>query len=225
MNDIQMDTISMTIRRRLARIGGVAINAALLVWFASSAAGQDAATSFQRSHKTFNTLGHPKAKGAYLTIGYPDSWAALEGNRPNIVQKFVSDQGRGFEMALILTKSLPLPAGTVVTEADKRDAFSVASLREYVPPGGTLLAAKATQIEGEPAGIVEYRLVGERVGVQIPTYGWALFFFEGTTFVSVQFSVGRPGASDQEAASRMAAFKPLFLLMANSIMFPAKWNR
>lgn len=55
-----------------------------------------------------------QAKGVNFTISYPNSWRAAEGERPNILQKFVSEGGHGLEM-MILTKDLPSPPGTVLT--------------------------------------------------------------------------------------------------------------
>jgi hypothetical protein len=43
----------------------------------------------------FSTKGHAKAKGVSLSIVYPENWAAAEGERLNIVQKFVSEGGHG----------------------------------------------------------------------------------------------------------------------------------
>lgn len=70
-------------------------------------------------HITFNTEGHPKAKGVNLTLAYPKSWRADEGLRPNIVQKFVSEGGRGLEIMMIITKELPLPTGRVLTTQEQ----------------------------------------------------------------------------------------------------------
>src|SRR3712207_8254560 len=37
----------------------------------------------------------------------PSGWRAGEGERPNIVQKFINQSGSGLEMVMILTKALP----------------------------------------------------------------------------------------------------------------------
>ena len=56
------------------------------------------------NRSSYNTEGHPKAKGIGFTIEYPNSWRAVEGARPNIVQKFVSERGKVFETAMIITR-------------------------------------------------------------------------------------------------------------------------
>jgi hypothetical protein len=172
---------------------------------------------------SFSTKGHPKAKGVNFTIAYPSSWAAAEGDRPNVVQKFVSNGGRGLESVVIITKELPLPAGTVLTKQDLRDLFTLEELREGVPDGALFVGAKSTEIEGIPAGILEYVILGERTGVELVIHTWALNFISGTILVQVQFAVAGSVESEHDVSRRMASFKPLFILMANSIVLPDEW--
>ena len=176
------------------------------------------------SRTTFSTKGHAKANGVNFTIAYPNSWAAAEGERPNIVQKFVSEGGRGLEMAMIITKELPLPPGTVLTTEDLKELFSPSELRGMLPSEAIFVDARSTRIEAEPAGILEYTMRVERAGMTWLTHAWTLTFVSGNTLVQVQFHVGGPATSEKDVARRMAAFKPLFTLMANSIVFPDKWT-
>jgi hypothetical protein len=53
---------------------------------------------------------------------------------------------------------------------------------------------------------------------------WTLNFVYDKTMVQIQFSVGGLAGSEGEISRRMAAFQPLFMLMANSIVFPNKLN-
>lgn len=174
----------------------------------------------------FNTKNHVKSKGAEFTIAYPNSWVSKEGDRPNIVQKFISENGRGLEMALILTNAIPLHNGVRLTRNELKELFTPTELREIVPSGARLIEAKATEIEGEPAGIIEYALRMERAGESVIMQSWSLIFAYNGTFVQVQFSVGVPDISGgyELAQQRMDDFKPLFHLMANSIIFPEKWT-
>ena len=92
---------------------------------------------FARGYKrVFRTAGHPKAKGVDFQISYPASWRRSEGERPNIIQKFVSENGRGLEMAMLMVKDLPTPPGYKVTRADLDNLFSEKELRGMVPAGG-----------------------------------------------------------------------------------------
>jgi hypothetical protein len=190
--------------------------------FAQSA---DATRKFLDGHRaTFSTRDHLKAKGVNFTIAYPSGWLASEGERPNIVQKFVSEGGRGLEMAMIVTKELPLPAGTIVTDEDMREIFSPAGLQEMLPTGAVFVGAQSTEIEATPAGILEYSMRSERAGMTVLIHAWTLNFLYAQTLVQVQFQVAGSTQSAEEVVRRMATFKPLFVLIANSIVFPDKWS-
>jgi hypothetical protein len=190
----------------------------------STAQSADPAREFlDGNRRTFSTKDHPKAKGVNFTIAYPSSWAAAEGERPNIVQKFVSGGGRGLESVMIITKELPLSPGAVLTEEDMRDLFTLSELRGMLPDGAIFVGAQSTEIEGTPAGILEYVIRGERAGVEFQIQTWTLNFISGKILVQIQFGVGGPTRSDIGVSRRMAVFKPLFVLMANSIVLPDKW--
>lgn len=76
------------------------------------------------SHLTFQgQLGeyhsiadHPKAKGVNLKIKTPKGWEVKEGDRPNIVVKFV----KGTENYLVMVKDLP----TFFSKSQARELFS-----------------------------------------------------------------------------------------------------
>lgn len=170
----------------------------------------------------FSTRRHAKAKGAVFTIKVPKSWAILEGERPDIVQKFVSKSGKGLEMALIVTKSIPndVPFG----EADIREALSPGGQWAMLPKGATLIAAKSSLIEAEPAGLTEYTMQLQRADYDIHMHIFALTFFQRRTMVQVQFQVGGLPSQRAQVDRQFQAFRPLFQLMMNSIVFDEKWK-
>lgn len=173
----------------------------------------------------FSTSGHPKSKGLNMTISYPRNWKAMEGERPHIVQKFVSKGGNGMEMALIMTKPLPIPSGTIISDNELKEFFSPAEMRDLVPPGATFIAAKPTQIEGLPAGILEYTMRGERAGEAVDFRTIVYTFIYGTNLVQLQCMVSTGRLSTSTAlARRMAEFNQLFFLMTNSIVLQDRYR-
>jgi len=173
----------------------------------------------------FSTAGHSKSKGLNMVMSYPSSWKAMEGERPNIVQKFVSDAGRGLEMVMIITKNLPLAPGESLSIDELREILSPAQLKEMLPQGATLIGAKSTSIEGVPAGMLEYRLQQERAGISLSMQFVSYIFFSGATMVQLQCGVTIGQSTSIAALSqRMKEFKPLFFLMANSIVLQDKWK-
>ena len=209
------------------KIDRIAICIAFLVLLPSSSLAQDAdpAREFlDGNYTTFSTQGHPKAKGVHFTIAYPNSWAAEEGIRPNIIQKFTSEGGRGLDSAMIWAGALPFPAGTTFTDAELKEFFTSTELRDIVPEGAKFINAKQTRIEGLPAGILEYSLRGERAGMVIDTQVIFYIFIHRSTMVQLQCAVSGVADAQENISRRMAALKPLFTLMANSIVIPDKWT-
>jgi len=170
----------------------------------------------------FSARGHVKAKGAVFSLKVPKSWAAFEGERPNIVQKFVSERGKGLEMVLVVTKSIPgnIPFG----RDDIRDLLSSDGQTEMLPEGATLIAAKPSMIEAEPAGVMEYTMQTQRGAYHIYGHVLALTFFQGRTMVQVQFHVGGMPSDHVRIERQFSDFRPLFELMINSIVFEDKWQ-
>jgi hypothetical protein len=205
----------------------------LLLFLAATVAAQShdpLAAFLEGNRQTFSTMDHPKSKGVYFTISIPEGWTAEEGERPNIVQKFTGPRelipGRGpiTPTIMIITKELPLPPGTVVTPADLRDLYSPSGLEEMVRAGAVYINAQSTTIEATPAGILEYTVDQSRAGIGVHLQAWTLIFMQQSTMVQVQFAVGGTSGSDQLVSRKMGDLKPLFIAIANSIVFPEKWT-
>jgi hypothetical protein len=189
-----------------------------VVSHALCASPQETVREFQEGKfYKFSVLGHAKAKGTNFSIKYPQSWMAKEGERPNVVQNFVSDNGKGLEMAMILTKTIPPEE-----PFSQADILSTQGLASFMPQGGKLLRTSSTKIEGEPAGLFEYTHRQQRAGMEIEMHYMGLAFFQGRTLVTVMCSVY--GSSAGEASRRFELFRPLFSIMMNSIIFDGKWK-
>ena len=184
------------------------------------------AKEFLDGNKTkFSTAGHPKAKGVNMSLYYPRSWVAQEGERPNIVQKFVGKGQDALAIALIHISSPPFPAGTSISPSELEEILTPDNLKDMLPDGATLISAKSTKIDGLPAGILEYSQRLENAGMTLKGQSISYIFVVGTTMIQFQCSVlSAPTSSSHALASRMDEFKPLFFLMANSIVLADQWT-
>lgn len=63
------------------------------------------AASAQALKSKFDSKGHPKAKGVWLSIRYPQSFEMEEGERPNIVKKFSGNYQGVFTLLMVQVKS------------------------------------------------------------------------------------------------------------------------
>ena len=121
---------------------------------------QNPGEEFARNYiHTYKTKGHPKAKGLELSINYPVSWSADEGLRPHVVQKFISENGKGLEMFLIMVKNLPLPQDSIFDKKYLDEFFTVSTLKAMVPSNATFISAKPITLDAQKAGVLGSRLI------------------------------------------------------------------
>ena len=189
-------------------------------------AASDAVNEFASGHRTkYSTEGHPKSKGISMTIHYPKSWRAKEGDRPNVVQNFVSDGGQGFEIAMIQTYYTKLPAGTMMSEKEQLNLFTPSELKRFVPPEMTFISAMSTRIDRVPAGIVEYSARTESAGQVIDSQSIHYIFFYGNIMIQFHCMVAMgQGATTVALTQKMNKFRPLFTAMASSIVLMNQWK-
>lgn len=192
---------------------------------------QSAIAEFRNGQtKRFSTAGHPKAKGTSFSMKYPNSWTAKEGDRPNIIQKFQSDGGHGREIVLFLAKTFPLSSNFKPSDDDLKKLFAPANLKEIIESdqqGTIVLGSQITQIDGRPASMVDTLSKLESVGLTLHFRSIETVFFDGDKMVQVKFAVNDGIGSDtpELLEDRMTEFRPVFLLMANSIVVDGRWKQ
>jgi len=198
---------------------------ALLIAHAAQAEPRDLLAEFYPNGMLYDTTGHPKSHGAHFTIRYPANWAASEGNRPHIIQKFNNPSGSEMVMLLVV----PLPPVTSSIDLSSYGAQQ-ALLREMaqgdvVPPGAILLSLTETKIETRPALLLHYTQNIERVGIRAALEAMTLVFILDQSVVQVQGVVGGAAGRMPSAAEQMKHFKPQLLQTFNSIVIPGQWTQ
>ncbi len=181
--------------------------------------------AFARGEKElFRSLDHPKAKDIDLSIEYPRSWRASEAVRPNVVSKIFSEEGLGFEAAMILVKNLSIEE-TEVTEIDIAEAFSPEALTVSIPEGAVYIDGERTEVDGLPGAVSRYLIIKERVGLKLRMITLQYIFYFEHKFIFIQFSVAGPATqSEHLLLERYDSFQPLFIMMANSIVLHNRWK-
>jgi hypothetical protein len=170
--------------------------------------------------KKFSTAGHAKAKGIDLTIKYPADWKAAEGDRPNIVQKFVNPTST----ALVMIGTRTFPGETPSKEEVAEFLADREGVAQLVSPNSKALDFKFTKLEAEPAAIIEFMDSRERAGIQVNSRVVCLVFFRGSTVVMVHGMVGGPNSDTATASKNFESYRGLFTLMFSSIVFNDKWR-
>jgi len=183
---------------------------------AASAQSADTADFATGQAPRFASRGHAKSLGLSFTIRYPRSWRAKEGERPHILQNFLSTDGSGSNCNVGVRDR----AG--MTEAQARASIRPEALRAQLPVGLVFISGQSTTLDGVPAGEVQSRQSVNRAGSSFQARTLIMMAVPGTSFFSLTCLVG--GATEAEADRRYAAYLPVFRLIANSIVFPDQYR-
>jgi len=168
----------------------------------------------------YKTNGSGKAKGVSFSIEVPKTWIAKEGNRPNIVQKFVSESGRGFELLLVLIKDMPLQPGEKITEKDILEILNPKDIKDVLPDGSIYINSGKLTLENLPGYWVHFKMNKLRVrnSVDMETIMYIIFY--KNKMIQIQGSVITSINGKQIDNGGFKKYEKLYDLMANSFMLP-----
>lgn len=172
---------------------------------------------------TFNlTLGeyisirdHPKAKGVNLKLKVPVGWEVKEGDRPNIVKKFVND---GNTYLILIKDNITFFSRKQIRESLQEDNF----VKEFVQEATSFLKTpqiidqSVVTIDTYPA--VQFKVKGktERSGLTFPIIMkcWVVFYEDKIIFLQAM------GIDNPE----FRALEKVYSLITNSVIFPEQYN-
>ena len=175
------------------------------------------ALSAQTLTEKFDSKGHPKAKGVWMTVKYPAGWAAKEGNRPNIVQLF-SGKYEGVPTLLIIQiKS---------TEVDLEGECKILSSKEWedeltdIPTGMKASNVKKIKHETKPGFIGNTEQVIERAGKVIYSVNEVMSICHGKNLVAAWCGTSAfSNQADQgKVRKNLNALAPLCYQFFNSLV-------
>jgi len=171
-------------------------------------------------NRVFRTKNHPKAKDVDFQIRYPISWRPEEGERPNIIQKFTSENGRGLEGFNLMVMDIPIP----LTEQDLNDFFVEIELRGMTPEGGKFISAKPIVLDKHKGAMIIYDYTGQRVDITITTRNlWFITIYE-RKMIQIFCSVSALPGEESELQERFNRFEPLFKMIANTFIIQEQYK-
>lgn len=181
----------------------------------------DPVTEFTDGHKQrYTSTGSGKAKGVAFALEAPKSWKALEGNRPNIVTKFVSENGRGLEMFLVLIKTMPLESGESITEADITEILNPKDMEDMLPEGTNYISSGKFTLETLPGYWVRFDANASRGRQSIKMSSVMYTIFYKNRMIQMQGQVAASGGDGNDLNVRYKKFEKLFDLIAQSLVLP-----
>ncbi|BAN68743.1 conserved hypothetical protein [endosymbiont of unidentified scaly snail isolate Monju] len=166
----------------------------------------------------YTTNGKGKAKGVAFSIEIPKTWAAKEGNRPNIVQKFVSENGRGFELLLVLIGEIPLQLGEIITEKDVAETLNPDDIKDFLPDGSKYINSGKLTLENLPGFWVQFKINMSRLRYSVGMEGVMYVIFYKNKMIQIQGQVMTSVNGKPMDRGGLRKYEKLFDLMANSFV-------
>lgn len=171
----------------------------------------------------FSSKDNPKAKGLDFHLDLPKSWLAKEANRPNIVQKFISQNGHGSAMIMILV--LSLPDVNNVTEEDVKEITRSDEMKDMLPENAQFIDGGFIKIDNLPGYDQEYKISNMGLDKEVITHTKAYNVYYKNKMISIQCSVVSPKDEERNTDSIFMKYKELFKLVAGSLVVQSQWKQ
>jgi len=169
---------------------------------------------------TFSTEEHPKSKGINLEIKIPKSWLKQEGDRDNIVQKFISNNGTGTELILIMIKDIPGTGDNILSEDEIERYFDEDEHRKFLPQGSRYISSKNIMIDRNQGVQISFEQKVTRLDMDILMQSINYITIVKNKLIYVQCLVSED--EKEGLSSHFDRFTHLFRLIANSIVIKQK---
>lgn len=176
---------------------------------------------FHRGYNyVFRTKGHPKAKNVDFQIRYPISWLPREGERPNIIQKFTSENGRGLETVMLMVNDI----GYTPSKQEINTLFSEHGLKKMLPDGAKFISAKPIVLDNHKGGMIIFEQTMQRLDITLTMRSLQFVTIRGSKMIFVQCMVTALPGKEAELKKRYSRFEPLFRAIANSLVIQEQYE-
>jgi hypothetical protein len=155
-----------------------------------------------------------KSKGIDFLIDIPISWASKKANRPNIVRKFIAQNGYESTMAMILV--LELPDGETFSENDVKSAINREYMEASMPPNAKLKDYGFIVLETLPGYWQRYSLSAQRLRETLTMEVLAYTLFYKDKLIQIQFQV--VNSNNKDINQKFKKYEPLFDSIINSFV-------
>lgn len=159
--------------------------------------------------------GHPKAKGVSLKLRPPNGWKIEEGDRPNIVKKFVY---KGNTYLIMVTDNATFFSRDEVRELLFDDEYVNEFIEEassYLKDSETI-SKKIVTVDTYPTLVFTIRGIEEKSGYNIKfrMKNWIIFYEDKVVFLQCAGLDGK----------EFKTLESLYNLITNSVIFPEQYN-
>ena len=158
---------------------------------------------------------HPKAKEVNLKLKVPIGWEVKEGDRPNIVKKFIMDNNT---YLILIKENMTFFSRNEIKELLQDENFVNEFVQEFSSylKNCEVIDKSVVTIDTYPTILFKAKGTIERSGFTMPMIirCWAIFFEDKIVFLQA-------GGLDN---AEFRAFEQLSFLITNSVIFPEQYN-
>lgn len=179
------------------------------------------------SSQRFFCEGEGKAKGLAINFYPPLNWEEQEGNRPNVVKKWVSSDSEGAPASFLFL----VDADEVLASMTRQDLIDIFSDEAFIQEMAMmymeglsadgyetrLLTASSIRVDGEPGFQMDYVMAMKQLGIEVVLYSRQYQVVTQGKMLNMQFAF-----SSEEELNRSAG---LMFSVMNSVVLPGKWIR
>jgi hypothetical protein len=169
--------------------------------------GRPATEMLDRKTVTFTTAGHPKSGGIDVSISAPASWLQKEGERPQILQQWASQNGSGDMNISLAIKSDEGLVG--IQEKDVSELFADTKGRPFVRAEDEVLDSKIVHIDGAPSIRMDYITAREIAGHELTYFFRNYSIFQSGAMIQLSCTVARPKEERKIAEQRFSSVQDL----------------
>lgn len=163
----------------------------------------------------YQTDGTGKSQGIKINLQLPRSWAGKDGERPHIVQKWVSENGTGLEMIHLDIRDVQ---GYNPTKKEMEEFVRSGEVKDSVPDGSKYIDSGNFTLEKQTGYWLQIAMPLERAGMKM--YQDALmyqFFFRGKA-IGIMCQAGGPENEKPKINEAFKRIKPLCQQVLNSLV-------
>lgn len=171
--------------------------------------------SIQELGQYISIKDHPKAKGVNMKLKIPIGWQLSEGDRPNVVKKFVKD---GNSFIILVKDNATFFSRKEIKELLKDDNFT----NEFIHELGSKLQSlqlvnkSVVTVDNYPALLFKVSGNVERTGLRFPVIMkcWLIFYEDKVVYLQ--------SAGINNSNFNLLEF--LYTSITNSVIFPEQYN-
>lgn len=169
---------------------------------------------------TFESRGNEKAKNVDFQLDIPQSWLAKEANRPNIIQKFICQNGNGSSAIMVSVFSL----ANNISEEFIKELAQDKEIKDLLPPDSKFLDGGFIKIDNLPGVFQEFKVAQIQVNKEVIMRAISYNIYYLNKLISIQCSVAAYKEKEKKTDSIFMKYRKLFDLVAGSLVVQDQWK-